>query len=150
MFTTINVRGTKFDVSNDMLKRMPYFEALLERWSPADTVIDRCPESFRHILDFLVYGEFREVDGFMAMKLAKDSEYYGLPDPTELILARKEPPPPPGVKSEPNPYTQAGQISWIEKCTRDVCREIFRDPHMMTRLTRGVVLGVRRWFDFVP
>lgn len=79
MFTTINVRGTKFDVNNDTLRSMPYFGALLARWSPEDMVIDRCPESFRHILDFLVYG-YLDRDALrtdVIKKIISDADFYG-------------------------------------------------------------------------
>ena len=87
MFTTINIRGTKFDVNNDTLEKMSYFKALLSsRWSSNDCVIDRCPESFRRIIDFLVYDNMvldvnHENTGKsenMRSKIISDSCYYGV------------------------------------------------------------------------
>lgn len=78
-FTTINIRGTKFDVTNDTLEKMAYFKSLISsNWVSEDNVIDRCPESFRHILDFIMYGGLERCDEFMINKITLDSCYYGV------------------------------------------------------------------------
>ena len=87
MFTTINIRGTKFDVNNDTLKKMDYFEALLSRWESGEIVIDRCPESFGHILDFLVYGYIvLDQNSLVRRKMISDAVYYGVHDIADRLI----------------------------------------------------------------
>ena len=93
MFTTINIRGTKFDVNNDTLKKMDYFEALLSRWESGEIFIDRCPESFGHILDFLVYGNiFLDQKSLLRGKIISDAVYYRVHDIADRLI-------PPGFHS---------------------------------------------------
>ena len=91
MFKTVNIRGIKFDVSDDTLNKMSYFEDILSRCSTGDIFIDRCPESFKNILDFLVYGVFTDhvtEDEFMRTKTLSDINYYGVPN-TAMVFIRE-------------------------------------------------------------
>lgn len=81
MYFTVNVGGTKFDIGEDTLNKMDYFEALL-RWPSSDIFVDRCPDSFKLILDFVLYGEFPveivKHIGLMRTKLLSDINFYGV------------------------------------------------------------------------
>ena len=83
MSTLINVRGTKFDVGNGTLRRIPYFESLLARWSSGecsgDIFVDRCPLSFSHLLDFMIYESMDpSIDEFLKKKVLIDMDYFGI------------------------------------------------------------------------
>ena len=83
MSTLINVRGTKFDVGNVTLRRIPYFESLLARWSSGecsgDIFIDRCPFSFSHLLDFMTYESMDpSINEFLKKKILIDMDYFGI------------------------------------------------------------------------
>jgi len=58
MSKTINIRGTLFEVDVETLEKMSYFKLSWETLILGfeSKVINRCPDSFRHILDLLGYG----------------------------------------------------------------------------------------------
>lgn len=84
MYVKVNIRGTEFNIHDDTLKRMSYFEAMTSGRFCSDFQIERCPVSFGHIIDFLVYGTFFSSswgrDLGMRNKVLKDIVYYGVPD----------------------------------------------------------------------
>lgn len=83
MYVKVNVRGKEFNIHEDTLKRMSYFECMTSGRFSSDFQLERCPISFGHILDFLVYDTFfssswgRDLD--MRNKILKDIVYYGVP-----------------------------------------------------------------------
>jgi hypothetical protein len=81
MTTILNLQGTKYEINEYTLEKIDYFEALLKRWPRKEIVIDRCPVSFKYILDFLIYGKVdpkATSDPFMKMKIISDIDFYGV------------------------------------------------------------------------
>lgn len=84
MSKTINIRGTLFEVDVETLGKMSYFKLSWETLILGfeSKVINRCPDSFRHILDLLGYGIIDESlgnkDPFMLKKIHLDIEFYGV------------------------------------------------------------------------
>eukprot|EP01129_Flabellula_baltica_P004147 TRINITY_DN1417_c0_g1_i1.p1 TRINITY_DN1417_c0_g1~~TRINITY_DN1417_c0_g1_i1.p1 ORF type:complete len:291 (-),score=62.73 TRINITY_DN1417_c0_g1_i1:24-896(-) len=96
---TLNVGGEIFMSSTDILTSIQdtYFCGLLSQ--NADKVeaqealfIPRCPVVFRHILDYLTYGEFDEgiQDPFLLKKLVVDADYYLLEELKSKLEAQLE------------------------------------------------------------
>ena len=84
METNVNVvvLGKKFTVSKLILSKLDYFNAIFQRWDNKEECIyisDRCPDSFKLVLDYLIYDTCIPVKhsyGSM-VKFISDCTYYG-------------------------------------------------------------------------
>jgi len=89
---SVDVRGQVFKVSRDTLQKMGVFRNIIVSDENISSIyIDRSPESFSHLLDFVIYESMDpSIDEFMEKKILIDMDYFGISPPDCMTTLEDE------------------------------------------------------------
>ena len=94
---SVDLRGRIFKVNRDTLNKMTFFREIIESDGDISNIyLDRSPDTFEHILDFLKYGVFpgqssgmniaRLIESIQTIMFIKDSGLYGVSGVADIYV----------------------------------------------------------------